>query len=575
MGSEGQLSESRARASVVVAVGPAAVAVAIALALPSGVAANQDNPHGEIALECSACHTVEGWSPPREDPDFDHGETGFALEQGHADVDCMSCHQSLVFSFVASACVDCHRDPHRGELGFDCAACHRPSDWDNRRSIFDVHGATLFPLTGVHATLDCAACHRPQAPFEYALTPTECFACHAQDYQGTDDPDHIAAGFPVECQFCHDTIDWEDAEFEGGFGFDHSALFQLTGAHATLDCEECHTSGFGGTPSECVGCHLADYQGTQDPNHQQAGIPTTCENCHGTSMWEGAVLDHPFPITGSHQALDCEDCHVNNVFVGTPTECVGCHLADYNGTTDPNHAQAGFSTDCEQCHTTAGWEGAQINHNLFWPLTGAHASLDCEECHANGIYSGTPTDCVACHRADYDATTDPNHAQAGFPTDCEQCHTTSSWEGAEIDHNAFWPLTGAHRNLDCEECHVNGIFEGTPTDCNACHSDDYEATVDPDHQAAAFPRDCELCHNTSSWFGAVFDHLGFPIYTGEHRQGEVWTSCSDCHPNSNNYTIFDCLECHPFAEMQDEHDEVPGFVYESQACLECHPTGEE
>ena len=78
------------------------------------------------------------------------------------------------------------------------------------------------------------------------------------------------------------------------------------------------------------------------------------------------------------------------------------------------------------------------------------------------------------------------------------------------------------------------------------------------------------------WEGAEFDHLQyFPIYSGEHRQGEVWTSCSDCHPNSNNFAVFDCLECHPSSEMNEEHEEVPGYVYQSPACLDCHPTGEE
>jgi hypothetical protein len=470
------------------------------LVLAAGAASGQDNPHGDLAIDCSACHTTEGWTPLADEIEFDHGATGFTLEQSHAEEECVSCHQSLIFAHVPTACVDCHRDPHRGELGFDCEACHRPSGWDNRRSIWDVHGSTLFPLTGVHATLDCAACHQRAAPFEYALTPTECFACHREDYLNAD-LDHVGAGFPTECQFCHDTMEWDDAEFEGGFGFDHSALFPLTGAHRGLDCSECHTSGFGSTSEECVSCHRADYESTDDPNHRQAGFGTDCEDCHGTSQWEGAVLNHPFELVGAHRALDCEDCHINNVFAGTPTDCVGCHRADYDATEDPDHRQAGFGTDCEDCHNTNSWEGAQVNHNAFFPLTGAHTSLDCDECHASG-------------------------------------------------------------------------FAGTPTDCFSCHQQEWESTDDPDHQAAGFPRDCEVCHNTSTWSGARFSH-SFPIYSGEHRQGAVWTSCSDCHPNQGNFGVFDCLACHPRAEMEDEHDEVPGFQYQSPACLECHPTGEE
>jgi hypothetical protein len=119
------------------------------------------------------------------------------------------------------------------------------------------------------------------------------------------------------------------------------------------------------------------------------------------------------------------------------------------------------------------------------------------------------------------------------------------------------------------------VFSGTPTDCVGCHLDDYQSTTDPNHLAAGFPRDCEVCHDTSRWEGAQPLEHRFPIFDGEHRQGAVWTSCSDCHPSQNNFAVFDCLSCHARGEMEDEHDEVPGYVYQSPACLDCHPTGED
>jgi len=541
------------------------------LAVP-GVASAQDNPHGELSLECSLCHSTEGWTPLRDPLEFEHAEMGLSLDKGHEDLDCVSCHQSLVFGFVPTACADCHEDPHRGELGFDCEICHSPASWDSRRTMSDFHSATLFPLTGTHATVDCAGCHRREPPFEYALTPTDCLSCHIEDYQNTTDPDHVRAGFPTDCQLCHGALGWEGADIGDGLGFDHSILFQLSGAHARLDCEDCHAGGYAGTPSACVSCHRAEYNGTSDPNHQQAGFGTDCENCHGTSTWEGAVTDHSsiFPLTGSHRALDCGDCHASG-FAGTPTDCFACHRTDYNATRDPDHQAAGFGTNCEDCHDTNGWAGASVNHQQFWPLTGQHRSLDCEECHASG-FAGTPTDCNACHSDDYDNTTDPNHVQAGFPRDCESCHTTSGWSGASVNHQV-WPLTGEHRNLDCEECHADG-YAGTPTDCNACHSDDYDATSDPDHQVAGFPRDCEQCHNTAGWDGAEVIH-SFPIYSGPHRDGEAWDSCSDCHPVAGNFSVFDCTACHSRSETDDDHDEVDGYVYDSIQCLDCHPDGRE
>jgi hypothetical protein len=548
------------------------LAVVLCLLVPASVAA-QDNPHGELSIECSDCHSTAAWSPLREPLEFDHAEVGRPLEKGHATLDCITCHESLVFRFVGTSCADCHEDPHRGELGFDCEACHQPASWDNRRSMADFHSVTLFPLTGIHGTVDCAACHRREPPFEYALTPTDCFSCHFKDYQATEDPNHLVAGLPTDCQLCHNTLGWEGVDFVGGFGFDHSALFQLTGEHARLECEDCHAGGYSGTPSACVACHRTEYDGTIDPNHKQAGFGISCENCHGTTTWEGAVSNHDsfFPLTGQHQALDCGDCHTAG-FAGTPTDCVACHRDDYNSTSDPNHGAAGFGTRCEDCHTTSGWEGAAFVHKQFWPLNGLHRDLDCDDCHASGG-AGTHTDCVACHLTDYNNTSNPDHQSAGISTDCEACHSTNGWLGAVADHNQFWPLTGSHAPLDCEECHADG-FAGTPTDCNACHSADYDATVDPRHVLPTFPRDCEACHNTRTWDGAVFNH-SFPIDSGAHREGEAWDDCSECHTNPNNYSIFDCTGCHSRGETDDDHDEVGGYVYQSTECLACHPNGDE
>src|ERR1700740_1263262 len=92
-----------------------------------------------------------------------------------------------------------------------------------------------------------------------------------------------------------------------------------------------------------------------------------------------------------------------------------------------------------------------------FPLTGAHTTVQCVQCHVNGNYSLTSanTTCVSCHLKDFQGTTDPNHAQAGFPQTCQQCHSTSSWSGATFNHaSTGFTLTGAHASLQCSACHV-------------------------------------------------------------------------------------------------------------------------
>src|ERR1035438_5538695 len=113
----------------------------------------------------------------------------------------------------------------------------------------------------------------------------------------------------------------------------------------------------------------------------------------------------------------------SGVFAGTSSQCVSCHLTDYNRTTNPNHQTGKFSTGCEGCHTTSSWLGATFDHSLSaFPLTGAHTAVACAQCHVNGVFTGTTTDCVGCHLADFQKTTSPNHATAGFPQTCATCH---------------------------------------------------------------------------------------------------------------------------------------------------------
>ncbi len=86
-----------------------------------------------------------------------------------------------------------------------------------------------------------------------------------------------------------------------------------------------------------------------------------------------------FPLTGAHISVPCATCHVNNVFAGLSTACISCHLKDWQGTTNPNHAAAAFPQTCAICHTTTNWPGATFDHNTQtkFPLTGAHVNVAC------------------------------------------------------------------------------------------------------------------------------------------------------------------------------------------------------
>jgi len=209
------------------------------------------SPHGPLAVGCEHCHSPEGWRPLREPLPFHHDrETGFPLVASHRTVTCVGCHQDLRFSHVASACADCHEDVHGGTLGFDCQSCHSPKGWSDPGPVLALHAAALLPLTGAHATIECEACHRGGPSIEMRAVPVECVGCHRDDYLSAQ-PSHLALGFPLDCQQCHDTVDFANADFR-----DHDRLFPIhSGVHARVwdSCSDCHPSGI--ARFTCLTCH--------------------------------------------------------------------------------------------------------------------------------------------------------------------------------------------------------------------------------------------------------------------------------------------------------------------------------
>jgi hypothetical protein len=451
------------------------------------------NPHGKLKEECATCHRADAWTPAKVSAKFVHAPGRFALEGAHASASCRSCHVSLDFKGVNAKCANCHQDIHRGELGAECARCHTPRSFLDRTVMQRAHQTTRFPLTGAHVTVDCNSCHTPaaQGQLSFVNRQTECVSCHLAAYNATTTPPHLTAGFPRQCEACHTTVAWNRSRF------DHNAtLFPLTGAHTAVVCGNCHGDGvYKGKSTVCVSCHVKDFNGTTSPPHVSAGFPSTCESCHTTATWIGATFDHNatlFPLTGAHKPLACTSCHGDGVYKGKSTACVSCHLDKYNGTTDPKHSTAGFPTTCESCHTTTTWSGATFDHNAtLFPLTGAHKPLACSACHGDGVFKGKSTACVSCHINDYNGTTNPGHAQAGFPTTCQGCHTTTTWAGATFNHTYF-PTNHGNAGGVCATCHTN-LANFALFSCTTCHA---RATTDSHHtQVGGYRYDSNACYS--------------------------------------------------------------------------------
>ena len=428
------------------------------------------------------------------------------------------------------------------------------------------HQKTAFKLEGRHLAVSCDSCHLNGV---FKGTPSKCIDCHWIRRQ--DDRFKLQLG--SQCEECHTPASWTAARF------DHASATgtPLNGAHRLLTCQNCHKGdNFRTADNACASCHLQDYQSAREPNHVASGFPTTCEACHraGDSSFNLARFDHQasFPLVGQHATQTCASCHKNNVFQGTPRDCIGCHRPDYDRTTSPAHAAAGFPTTCESCHrpSDSSFRGVTFNHNTAFPLVGQHAAQTCASCHKNSIYRGTARDCVGCHRTEYDRTTAPAHAAAGFPTSCDACHrpSDSAFRGANFNHATAYPLVGQHATQTCVACHKNSVYRGTSRTCVGCHQADYNRTTAPAHASAGFSTACESCHRQTdtSFRGAVFSHAAIFPLVGQHAQ----QTCVTCH-KSGVYrgTARTCVGCHQAAynSTTSPPHASSGF---STSCETCH-----
>ncbi|MCB9789089.1 MAG: hypothetical protein H6744_20625 [Deltaproteobacteria bacterium] len=469
---------------------------------------------------------MDAWAPAT----FTGHDAFWPLTGAHADATCAACHTDGVYAGTPKLCSSCHEadfeaatEPDHVKEGISqaCEVCHDTAAWKPAR--FDHDSA--WPLTGAHVVAACSSCHEGGV---YAGTSRDCEGCHVPEWQTAEDPDHVALDLPKTCEACHATAAWAPADYAG-----HDAVWPLLGKHRDATCESCHADGYRGTPTACDDCHHPDYVGAEEPDHTGEGFPLSCETCHAATGWEPSIFDHEsvWPLTGAHVEAACSSCHQAGDYADTPEVCVGCHQADFDASSDPDHTELALPTTCEVCHGTGAWSPAEFGgHDAVWPLLGEHADATCESCHADG-YVDTPTACDGCHHPDYVDAKEPDHVAEAYPTACETCHTEAGWEPSIFDHQEVWPLTGAHVDAACASCHVAGVYDDTPELCVGCHQEDYDGSADPDHAALGLAQTCDDCHGTIDWATDTFTgHAAIWPLVGKHADA----TCQSCHAGSTS-----------------------------------------
>ncbi len=526
---------------------------------------------------------------------------------GKANFKCLDCHTELAgrisskrglhasFGAISESqkeCVSCHSE-HNGE-NFVLTR------WDPSPAKFD-HSKTGYVLEGKHAGLECAKCHTAQhisaeakrelaskdLGHTYLGVSRACVTCHEDKHNGRLGPN---------CQQCHNFNQWKGVKMEREF--DHSRTrYPLTGLHAEVTCQKCHTPGADGQPKyvglafdRCSACHA-------DPH--RATMAGSCDSCHRTSGWKQVAtqvlntrFDHSktkYPLLGKHLSVRCDACHTGADFKRPIAfaKCTDCHKPDPHGGQFVKRADKG---ECSACHNVEGFKPSLFtvkeHATSTYPLQGKHASVKCELCHTPAgratLYKIKFAKCSDCHKDEHQR----QFAGAPYFNACEKCHSLNGYSPSTFTlarHNdTRFVLTGGHIATACNDCHKSKdpvqpkavVYHFEDRSCTGCHEDPHRGQFKERmlNVSAKGASGCEVCHSTRSWTDLTrFDHGGtkFPL-VGTHRA----VACIDCHKPANlGIKLRDADFKSAPTQCEDCHSDMHGGQFAKAnltRCVECH-----
>lgn len=375
-----------------------------------------------------------------------------------------------------------------------------------------------------------------------------------------DQAAEVAAELMTQLVFAQPGISWRSFpnhtghdEFAGCFRCHDGKHLSEEGESIRLHCNICHsvpvTTPAGGDPPSlpaaslqepeshletnfmadhrflanggCAQCHGEVQFGSDDSSF------CAISACHGRAWPEvelNAAFPHPIALEGGHADVLCHDCHDGAREM--EYRCANCHQPAM---------QPHFGEVCEDCHTTEGWQQADLGdfqHPI--PLEEGHADLACSACHTAGV--DLTYRCADCHEPPREPHFGPN---------CELCHDTAGFEGATLPEEMHpVPLTGAHARATCNVCHAEG--QRVPEYvCSNCHRPPQNHPTES----------CDLCHTPEGWAQSAASLVASaPVIP--HRLEER----------------DDCFECHEPASLP-QTPPIDHNAFPLRQCTLCHKSG--
>lgn len=555
-----------------------------------GAATNPSHP--TTTKDCGVCHG------PSKDPLTGlRSFTNIIVDHSLLDptTRCDTCHG------VGNSGADTKKSVNHIDTIVDCAACHTPGNF--LTGTFDHSVANMLGLScsGCHdgsksagktvnhipTALECDSCHAADTPaspnsFKGALVDhsnitTNCVSCHDGVIQTGKSTNHLPT--TADCVSCHTTA--TPLTFIGGT-FDHQGVTTCASCHNGViaidktnkgtylthipskgECSECHSSTdtlsgqFANKTGFMADVHLSLINGCEGC-HTKKFFPTTLFPSKQLFKVERVVTNDlvPVVVVVGHVPTnqDCNSCHSNDTFLpktpfthnGITGNCESCHSGDYFFSAnamgkaqvpDPtNNPHPSTTADCGLCHGI----GNNFTDGIF-----DHTSIvdNCSSCHGEGQTGAV---------IKMSSKTNPAHVTTS--QDCSICHTPGTFKTTVFNHNQIV--------TDCASCHGVGATGATTTVLSVPIGKTHVGITDTNTTPPTL-QDCSICHNTTAFAGAKYDHTG------------ITTNCASCHDGlvalgkngTHVPTSDDCSVCHKTTGMKPATFIHTGIVTN---CVSCH-----